>query len=120
MVIDRPGAKLRLEERPIPVPAKSEVLIRVRACGVCRTDLHVVDGELPETRYPVVPGHEIVGRSPGSATASRPFGEASGSASLGSVGPAGHVATASPAPRIFAIAPASRAARFAHHADLMM
>ena len=61
MVIDRPGARLRLEERAVPVPAQGEVLIRVRACGVCRTDLHVVDGELPQARYPVVPGHEIVG-----------------------------------------------------------
>ena len=61
MVIDRPGARLRLEERERPVPAAGQILIRVRACGVCRTDLHVVDGELPQCRYPVVPGHEIVG-----------------------------------------------------------
>ncbi|MCR4283376.1 MAG: alcohol dehydrogenase catalytic domain-containing protein, partial [Bauldia sp.] len=61
MVADRPGAPLRLEERPVPAAGAGEILIRVRACGVCRTDLHVVDGELPQTRYPVVPGHEIVG-----------------------------------------------------------
>jgi propanol-preferring alcohol dehydrogenase len=61
MVIDRPGALLRLEERPIPAPGPGQVLIRVRACGICRTDLHVLDGELPQARYPVIPGHEIVG-----------------------------------------------------------
>ena len=61
MVIDAPREALRLEERAVPAPRAGEILIRVRACGVCRTDLHVVDGELPQTRYPVIPGHEIVG-----------------------------------------------------------
>src|SRR5690242_12399083 len=61
MVLDRPHASLRLEERQTPTPASNQILIRVRACGVCRTDLHVVDGELPQARYPVVLGHEIVG-----------------------------------------------------------
>src|SRR4051794_12039935 len=61
MVIHAAGEALRLEERAVPVPAAGEILIRVRACGVCRTDLHVVDGELPQTRYPVIPGHEIIG-----------------------------------------------------------
>jgi len=61
MVIDRPGKRLRLEERDAPLPGSRQMLIRVKACGVCRTDLHVVDGELPQCRYPVVPGHEIVG-----------------------------------------------------------
>jgi alcohol dehydrogenase, propanol-preferring len=46
---------------PIPAPGQNEVLLKVRACGVCRTDLHIVDGELPLTRTPIVPGHEIVG-----------------------------------------------------------
>ena len=53
---------LTLEERPVPEPGTGEVLVRVSACGVCRTDLHVVDGDLSEPRLPVVPGHEIVGR----------------------------------------------------------
>jgi propanol-preferring alcohol dehydrogenase len=61
MVIPAPHQPLRLEERAVPSPGAGQVLIRVRACGVCRTDLHVVDGELPQARYPVVPGHEIVG-----------------------------------------------------------
>jgi alcohol dehydrogenase, propanol-preferring len=61
IVVDRPGARLRLEERGIPSPGLGQILVRVLACGVCRTDLHVADGELPQARYPVVPGHEIVG-----------------------------------------------------------
>lgn len=61
MVADGPGLPLRLEERPVPVAGPGQILIHVHACGVCRTDLHVVDGELPQTRYPVVPGHEIIG-----------------------------------------------------------
>jgi propanol-preferring alcohol dehydrogenase len=62
MVCDAPKAPLRPEDRAVPLPAAGEVLIRVSACGVCRTDLHVADGELPQARYPIVPGHEIVGR----------------------------------------------------------
>ena len=50
------------QERPDPIPGPGEIRIRVEACGVCRTDLHVVDGELPDPRLPIVPGHEIVGR----------------------------------------------------------
>jgi len=62
MVLDAAHAPLRLDERKdIPRPKESEVLIRVHACGVCRTDLHVVDGELPSPSLPLVPGHEIVG-----------------------------------------------------------
>jgi alcohol dehydrogenase, propanol-preferring len=52
---------LRLEEVPVPAPGPDEVLVRIRACGVCRTDLHVSDGDLPRHRSPVVPGHEVVG-----------------------------------------------------------
>ena len=54
-------SRLRAEEVPVPEPGAGEVLVRIRACGVCRTDLHLVDGELPSPRRPVVPGHEIVG-----------------------------------------------------------
>jgi len=61
MVLHAPGQALRLEERPDPQPAAGEVRLRVLACAVCRTDLHVVDGELPLPRLPIVPGHEIVG-----------------------------------------------------------
>jgi len=61
MVIDAPGRPLRLTTSQIPQPTGTDVLIKVAACGVCRTDLHVADGEIT-ARYPVVPGHEIVGR----------------------------------------------------------
>jgi propanol-preferring alcohol dehydrogenase len=61
MVLARPGEPLQELERPIPSPGPGQVRLRVRACGVCRTDLHVVDGELPDLGRPVVPGHQIVG-----------------------------------------------------------
>jgi len=61
MVIDAPGRPLRLITGPIPEPTGADVLIEVAACGICRTDLHVTDGEIT-AHYPVVPGHEIVGR----------------------------------------------------------
>lgn len=61
MVLRSPGTPLVLEERPDPVPGPGEIRLRVEACGVCRTDLHVVDGELPHPKLPLVPGHEIVG-----------------------------------------------------------
>lgn len=62
MVLAAPGTALEMRERPDVAPAAGEVRIKVSACGVCRTDLHVVDGELPDIRYPIVPGHEVVGR----------------------------------------------------------
>jgi propanol-preferring alcohol dehydrogenase len=62
MVLERPGSTLRLVERPTPLPGEGQVLIKVGACGVCRTDLHIADGELTNARLPIVPGHEIVGR----------------------------------------------------------
>jgi propanol-preferring alcohol dehydrogenase len=61
MVLARAGVRLALQDRADPVPAAGEVRLRVQACAVCRTDLHVVDGELREPRLPLVPGHEIVG-----------------------------------------------------------
>jgi len=61
MVLDRAGAPLRLEEREPPRPRRGEVRLRVAACAVCRTDLHIVDGELAEPRLPLVLGHQIVG-----------------------------------------------------------
>jgi propanol-preferring alcohol dehydrogenase len=61
MLLDAPGRPLRLAEIPPPSPGPGQVLVRVKACAVCRTDLHVVDGELPQAKLPLVPGHEIVG-----------------------------------------------------------
>jgi len=62
MVLSARGAPLTLQERPDPIPGPGEVRVKVSACGVCRTDLHVADGELPDIPYPVIPGHEVVGR----------------------------------------------------------
>lgn len=66
MVLTQPGtvgsSPLRLMELPIPEPRTGEILIRVEVCGVCRTDLHIVEGELPPHRQPIIPGHKVVGR----------------------------------------------------------
>ena len=62
MVLQAPGTALRRAQRPDPDPGRGEVRVKVSACGICRTDLHVVDGELPQIRYPIIPGHEVVGR----------------------------------------------------------
>jgi alcohol dehydrogenase, propanol-preferring len=66
IVLDAPGQPLRLAELPVPEPGEGEVLIRVQACGVCRTDLHVLDGEVRGKKLPVVLGHQIVGTVEGS------------------------------------------------------
>ena len=66
IVLDEPGRPLRLADLPVPEPGDGEVLIRVHVCGVCRTDLHVIDGEVRCSRSPVVPGHQIVGTVEGS------------------------------------------------------
>lgn len=61
MVLDSPGNSLQARETPVPEPGPGQVLLRVLACGVCRTDLHIVDGELPAHKQPLIPGHQIVG-----------------------------------------------------------
>ena len=62
MVLTRQGAhELEAIERELPIALPGELLVKVRACGVCRTDLHVVDGDLPDAEIPLIPGHEIVG-----------------------------------------------------------
>lgn len=62
MSLQAPGSALAIDRRPDPEPGPGQVRLRVCACGVCRTDLHVVDGDLPQRRRPIVPGHEVVGR----------------------------------------------------------
>lgn len=62
MVLKSPGAALEWTDIPDRQPGPGEIRVKVGACGVCRTDLHVVDGELPDPRFPIIPGHEIVGR----------------------------------------------------------
>src|SRR5262249_41407354 len=86
MVLTRRGAgALERMERAVPVPSETEVLVRVHACAVCRTDLHVVDGELAEASVPVVPGHQIVGivERVGAAVAHVAVGDRVGIAWLG-------------------------------------
>lgn len=61
MVLERPGTALQEADWPVPTPGPEDVLIRVGACAVCRTDLHVADGELPQPKLPLILGHEIVG-----------------------------------------------------------
>ena len=75
MLLDTPRRPLRLVERPKPTPGPGQLLLAVRACGVCRTDLHVADGELPDPALPLVLGHEIVGTvvEMGGGAATEPF-----------------------------------------------
>ena len=75
MVLERPGLPLALREVPRPAPGPGELRLRVTACGVCRTDLHVVDGELACPRLPIVPGHEIVGVVAGRGSGVSSFAE---------------------------------------------
>jgi len=85
MVLTAPGKSLQMQQREDTLPGDGQVRVRVSACGVCRTDLHVVDGELPGIRYPIVPGHEIVGRidQVGRAVTSHRIGDRVGIAWLG-------------------------------------
>jgi propanol-preferring alcohol dehydrogenase len=73
MILEAPGRPLRPAEIPRPAPGPGQVLLRVRACGICRTDLHVADGELPGAKTPLVLGHEIVGEVVSSAEGSEGF-----------------------------------------------
>ena len=79
MLLERPGEALQARDVPVPEPGAGEVLIKVKACGVCRTDLHVVDGELPEPKLPLIPGHEIVGEVVRSGSGVEGFAEGGGS-----------------------------------------
>jgi propanol-preferring alcohol dehydrogenase len=62
MVLERAKQPLQLREVPMPRPASEQLLVRVSVCAVCRTDLHIIDGELPDPKLPLIPGHQIVGR----------------------------------------------------------
>lgn len=61
MIFKSPGKPLKLENVPIPQPGPGQVLVKVHTCGICRTDLHVIDGELTQPKLPLIPGHQIVG-----------------------------------------------------------
>ena len=73
MVLETPGQELLAIDLPTPRPGKHELLIRVGACGICRTDLHVIDGDLPQPKLPLVLGHEIVGKVAGLGAAVQGF-----------------------------------------------
>jgi len=74
MVLNSPGQPLELRRIDIPQPGPGQVLIRVKACGVCRTDLHIIDGELTNPKLPLIPGHEIVGTVVGIGAGVERFG----------------------------------------------
>lgn len=76
---------MRIEDVPIPVPGPGQLLLRVRACGVCRTDLHIVEGELQPRRSPLIPGHQIVGEVITSGTPEFPPGTRAGVSWVGGV-----------------------------------
>jgi propanol-preferring alcohol dehydrogenase len=75
MRVHAPHAPLALDTLPVPRPGPRQLLLRVAACGVCRTDLHIADGELAGGRYPITPGHEVVGRVAAKGTAVERFRE---------------------------------------------
>jgi len=73
MILEMPRQPLRAADIPAPRPGATEIAIQVRACAVCRTDLHIVDGELPHSKLPLVPGHEIIGVVTARGTNARSF-----------------------------------------------
>jgi alcohol dehydrogenase, propanol-preferring len=85
MVLEAPRRRLEYRDVPVPRPGPGQVLVRVSACAVCRTDLHAVDGELPELKLPLIPGHEIVGhvQEPGEAVTAFQVGDRVGIPWLG-------------------------------------
>jgi alcohol dehydrogenase, propanol-preferring len=84
-ILKPPKQPLHIEETPKPQPATGQVLLRVRACGVCRTDLHIVEGELPAKKTPLIPGHQIVGIIEEGATSELPLGARVGVSWMGGV-----------------------------------
>ena len=84
-ILKTPKQPLHIEEIPQPQPTADQVLLRVRACGVCRTDLHIVDGELPQRKQALIPGHQIVGDVADGATAELPLGTRVGVSWIGGV-----------------------------------
>ena len=62
IVLSASRARLQMEERPDPTPGEGQLRVKISTCGVCRTDLHLVDAEMADIRYPIAPGHGIVGR----------------------------------------------------------
>jgi alcohol dehydrogenase, propanol-preferring len=84
-LLKTPKTPLQIEDLPKPQPVAGEVLLHVRACGVCRTDLHIADGELPPKRQPLIPGHQIVGIVEDGATTQLPLGTRVGVSWMGGI-----------------------------------
>jgi propanol-preferring alcohol dehydrogenase len=84
-ILARPKAPLQIQDAPKPQRASNEVLLRVRACGVCRTDLHIIDGELPAKKTPLIPGHQIVGIVEEGAMPELPLGTRVGVSWMGGI-----------------------------------
>ncbi|HMC50410.1 MAG TPA: alcohol dehydrogenase catalytic domain-containing protein [Solirubrobacterales bacterium] len=108
-VLERAGEPLRPAEMPNPRPGPGQVLISVGACGVCRTDLHNVDGELDKPKLPLVPGHQIVGEAVEAGKGAERFEPGERAGCPGWAGPVASAATASRAARTSATALASPA-----------
>ena len=104
MVLQASKAALVSADVAIPLLSAGHVLIRVAACAACRTDLHVIDGELTQPKLPLILGHEIVGRVESSAKVWTRFGLGNASGCRGSVGRVASAITAAPAARISATA----------------
>src|SRR5579864_1610496 len=81
----QPGGWLNLEDVPVPQSQEGQILLKVIACGVCRTDLHIVEGDLPAVRPRIIPGHQIVGEVVAGATAELPLGTRAGVSWIGGV-----------------------------------
>ena len=111
MILDAAVQPLRAAEIPRPVPGPDQVLVQVHACGVCRTDLHVFDGELPDPKPPLVLGHQIVGTIVGLGQQMDRFQAGDRVGIPGSAIPAASAATAGPVARTCATGPASPATR---------
>ena len=111
MMLESAGTPLKLVERPDPIPGAGEIRLKVEACAVCRTDLHVVDGDLRHPKLPLVPGHEIVGIIDlvGEGVSRSRLGQRVGVPGLGTL--VGIVAIAPKAVKIFAISHCSPAIR---------
>ena len=107
----KPGEPLSLADVPIPEPGPGQVRVKVRACGVCRTDLHVVDGDLANAKLPIIPGHEIVGIVDKLGDGAGRYRSGTAWESRGWVGRTANADTASAAARTYVIMRSSRAIR---------
>ena len=103
MMLHKPKTPLEWSDLPDRQPGPGEIRVKVLACGVCRTDLHVVDGELPDPKSPIIPGHEIVGRIDAIGAGVAALSLASGSEFRGSAAPAASAPIARDTTKICAI-----------------